>query len=737
MQKLNMNRNQWLTKPLQVILALLLITMLFQLQPDSRTAYAQKETGSIDVQHYLIDAEIIPAQQMLRTIAEVTFTPLGDTRSVIFELNGSLVIKKVTLKNGQITADPSATQPVPAPRPSTPIKSRTNAKPKPVPVTAADAQKTDFPKTSARPEASLLFIQDNRENMNVRIDLGGMAAKGQPVTLRFEYEGALESPQGGPIQNARLAYVGETGSYLCYAARWFPFHEYAADRATYAINIKAPKDTIVAGYSEQPITPVTTTDKQKNESVTWSFVSTRPVLPGNFAAAKYIVRNFTQGGMTVDVYTRPGNETSVDRTGELAGKFLEYYSSKFGQCNFGNKFVIAETDEETLETYSGAGMLFLSPRALATGNEETIGREVAYQWWGQSVGIASFDDILLSQGLAQFSLLLYIKDNSTETQFQQAVQAETEKALAFEQSSSIRNAPKQLDDQTPAYRSVIFNKGALVFNMLRQLLGDQKNEQLLRDYFQQFNGKNITLDEFEAFAQKSAGRDLRGFFGQWVDSTGVPEFRADWRILRRAEGFRVPGTVKQELEAFEMPVDLLLRTEGGQERETVFMKGTSVDFDISTKNKPIEIIVDPDMKIVRSSEEIRQAVVVRRGIEHFKEQEFIEAEQQFQAAIKLNRVNSWAWYNLGLLYMTQRNYQKGLDAFDQALNGNLRPDWIEVWSYIYRGNAWDALAQRERAVAEYRKATETGNNYDNAQKVAQKYIEQPFDQKKQKQVASN
>jgi tetratricopeptide (TPR) repeat protein len=87
--------------------------------------------------------------------------------------------------------------------------------------------------------------------------------------------------------------------------------------------------------------------------------------------------------------------------------------------------------------------------------------------------------------------------------------------------------------------------------------------------------------------------------------------------------------------------------------------------------------------------------------------------------------------------MTQRNYQKGLDAFDQALNGNLRPDWIEVWSYIYRGNAWDALAQRERAVAEYRKATETGNNYDNAQKVAQKYIEQPFDQKKQKQVASN
>jgi tetratricopeptide (TPR) repeat protein len=166
------------------------------------------------------------------------------------------------------------------------------------------------------------------------------------------------------------------------------------------------------------------------------------------------------------------------------------------------------------------------------------------------------------------------------------------------------------------------------------------------------------------------------------------------------------------------------------------MKGTSVDFDIQTKSKPVEVIVDPDSKIMRSSEELRQAVVVRRGIEHFREQEYTEAEQQFQAAIKLNRANSWAWYNLGLLYLTQRNYSKALDAFDQALQGNLKPDWVEVWSYIYRGNAWDALGQRERAVAEYNKAISNGNNYDNAQGAAQGYLEQPFDQKKARQVAS-
>ena len=63
--------------------------------------------------------------------------------------------------------------------------------------------------------------------------------------------------------------------------------------------------------------------------------------------------------------------------------------------------------------------------------------------------------------------------------------------------------------------------------------------------------------------------------------------------------------------------------------------------------------------------------------------------------------NPRAQYNLGLLYVTQRNWNKALDAFDQGLGGALRPDWIEVWSYIYRGNCWDMIGQRERAVAEF------------------------------------
>lgn len=738
-------------------------------------AAGQSNSSEYDVRHYQIDAWLNPVQQELRARTEVTFVPATETRSVIFELNGSLTLRQITRIDAEgpaLTVETAPAAEVPTPEPSgkprltrggaatrsTPAPSAASTTTAPsapapgkkdrptgsataVPVKNAKERKgqpgasapaAEEPKVTdpAAQPAGLSFIQDNRENMNVRIDLGSVVPAGQEVTLAFEYGGALESPQGGPLPNARLAAVSPQGSYLFYAARWFPFHDYAADRATYQIRIRVPKGETVACYSDRPVTIEEELDPLTKAPLSlFTFASEKPVLPGSLAAGKYLIRSSTSGGFVVDFYVKAGDEAWADRVGPLIGSHLEFYSSQFGAYSFGRRLLVVETDEETLETYSGAGIMFVSPRALTASLEEKVAREVAYQWWGQTVGLRSFDDTLLSQGMAEFSALLYIAVNGTATQYQQALQAQLEKALAFEQSSSIRNAPSQLDDQSSAFRSVIFHKGALVFNMLRQLMGSESFDQMLRNYYMQYAGRNITLEEFESLASTAAGRDLRFFFGQWIDSTGVPEFRTEYRVLRTREGFRVPGTIRQDLDTFEMPVEIVLRTEAGSERQTLMMQGTSVDFDLQSKTMPLEVIVDPDVKIVRSSEELRQAVIVRRGIEHLRQEEYVEAEQQFQAAIKLSRSNSWAWYNLGLLYMTQRNWNRALDAFDQGLNGLLRPDWIEVWSYIYRGNCWDMIGQRERAVAEYNKAVTNGTDYDKSQSAAQGYLAQPYGRK--------
>ena len=126
------------------------------------------------------------------------------------------------------------------------------------------------------------------------------------------------------------------------------------------------------------------------------------------------------------------------------------------------------------------------------------------------------------------------------------------------------------------------------------------------------------------------------------------------------------------------------------------------------------------------SDDLRVAVVARRGIEQFREGQFAEAQQQLEAALKLDKSNSWVYYNLGLLFIEQRNWQLALDAFDSALNGNLKPSWIEAWARIKRGNAYDARGMRPQAVNEYNKAIQSGINYDNAPATAKKYLATPY-----------
>jgi aminopeptidase N len=270
----------------------------------------------------------------------------------------------------------------------------------------------------------------------------------------------------------------------------------------------------------------------------------------------------------------------------------------------------------------------------------------------------------------------------------------------------------------------------MVFRMLRETIGRDNFDRLLRTFLENYRAKNASIDEFEKLANQVSNESLRYFFAQWIEGTGVPEFTVDYQIIRTRSGkFRTRGTVKQNLEALRMPVELMLRAEGDNQQTTVRIEGRSEDFDFESNGQPIEVVVDPNNKILRMSDDLRVSIIARRGIEQMKEGIYAEAQQQFEAALKLDRSNSWVYYNLGLLFLEQRNWQQALDNLEASLIGNLKPSWIEAWAHIKRGNAYDAKGERNRAVAEYNKAIASGIDYDNAQAVAKKYLAAPYDPK--------
>jgi len=644
-----------------------------------------------DIQNYRIEAQLNPDEHVMRAGAEITFTPLEATRSVVFELNGSLRVDSVE-KDGKVLTG---------------------------------------------------FVQDavgaGSLGPNVRIDLGQVVQPNQPVTIRIRWSGALTSAEGGPLATKRLAYVGPEGSYLMYASRWFPFHDYAADRATADITIIVPTGVQVGGISDEAVTPQV---DAKNGTTRFRFVNKTPVLIGNFVAGQYVVKSLRMGSYELQFFVKPGSENRVTNYGELMGHALEFYTKEYGAPAFGSRFIVAQTDDDTIEAYSGPGILFLSAKlfdAAKASSEERLQREVAYQWWGQTVGLKSFDDAWISQGLAEWSAFALRESTLSGAPLDAAQREEQERALTFEQTSSIVRAPSALDDQSAAYQSIVFYKGAMVFRMLRETMGKQQFGQLLHKFLEQYRNKSASIDDFERLTSQVAGKNMRYFFAQWVEGTGVPEFSVDYQIIRtRAGKFRTRGTVRQNFDNLHMPVELTLHSEGDSQTKILYLDGRSEDFDFESNGQPISAEVDPNDKILRMSDELKISIVARRGIELFKDGQYAEAQQQLESALKLDRNNAWVYYNLGLIYFEQKNWQLALDNFQAALDAaSSKPAWIDTWARIKRGNAFDAKGMRPQAVNEYQKAVQAGSNYDNAQAVAKKFIATPYDPKASNEQAQN
>ena len=682
------------------ILGLGLSAVLFS----AGAAAQQVQRAPFDVNDYKMDVQLMPNENKLNATVDVRFTPEEDTRTVSFELNGSLKIESITRLN---SFAPNAGSPT--------TKTKTPT-----------AAKTSVAGSAAANQ--ITFIQDQTGvsdlGPSVRIDLGDTVIKGTPVTLRFKYGGVLATAAGGPLLTKRLAYVGAKDGYLFYAARWFPFHNYAADQATSDVTISVPGGFQVVGSSDAPAT---------NAGGKYRFVQTKPALVGNIAYAKYSAKTLRFSDYELQFYTRVGNDALVASYGEILGRALDFYTKQYGEPQGGKRLQIVQIDDESLDFYSTQGMIFMASRLFEQGRDitqERLQREAALQWWGLSVGLKSFDDAWISQGLAEFSAFALRESTLSGGQLENLRRELLEKSLTFEQTASLSRTPANLDDQSTAYQYIMYGKGASVFRLLRDTLGVDKFNQLLRTFLQQYRGKNASIDDFEKLATQIHGQPMRYFFARWVEGTGVPEFTTDYQIIRTRGGkFVTRGTIKQNYDNLRLPVELQLKSEGesGLKTVTVDIEDASADFNIESDGKPIGVVIDPNFKLLRISQDLRVSSIARRGIEQFRDGNYVEAQQQFEAALKLDRSNSWIYYHLGLLFLEQRNYDLAIDNFKAALGGTLSPTWLSVWSNIKMGNAYDAKGDHARATAAYSRAQNLGDDYDNAQEAVKKYQAQPFD----------
>jgi tetratricopeptide (TPR) repeat protein len=236
----------------------------------------------------------------------------------------------------------------------------------------------------------------------------------------------------------------------------------------------------------------------------------------------------------------------------------------------------------------------------------------------------------------------------------------------------------------------------------------------------------VSTDEFRKLSEEFAGQSLQGFFIQWIESSGAPEFKLEYTVFRTQKGFRVMGKVSQDLDTFRMPVTLHVETEGNPEEKAIEVVGTSSEFAMETFGKPKTVTLDPKQQVLRFDDAMRVAVAIRRGEQFAEVSEFQEALKEYQKAIDVKRNSSLAHYRVAELFFLQNNYQSAANGIREVLNGDLDPKWTEVWAHINLGKIFDVTDQRERTVNEYRQALRTKDDTQGALELAGKYINEKY-----------
>jgi hypothetical protein len=583
----------------------------------------------------------------------------------------------------------------------------------------------------------LEFSRDANLPLLLTIGLGESATPGKKITLQFDYAGPVSSEDDSPTKGVRFANIDKLSGYLLLPSRWFPLTNFPSNRYTGTFKIIVPNTFVVVGTgkSDQPTTqPALGRGDTPKLSYTFHCDKAAPV--GTFVMGALQLSPVQTEGMSASIFTPPAQAPTANAYATSLSHIISYFSETFGSLEEQPTWTIAQLPDGTLQGYAAPGLLLVSARQWTTkGNDRMLSQLAAEQWWGERVMPATLADMWLTGGLSRYSEALYAEQSDGVGGLHKALEDFAVGALMYEDTAPIAQS-QRLATFSNEYRSVVADKGALVFHMLRTELGDDAFNSLLHDFYKKYEGKTATIAEFEAMAKAKAPAPAKGqaplnlvsFFAQWLNSTGIPEFKLEYITYRTAKGFKVVGKIHQDLDTFRMPVEIRVDTEGNPEFKKLLVTGTTSDFIIETfgRPKPNGIVIDPNNNLLKSSPRLRVHAAIARGEGYAELGKYYEAIQEYQHALDLQPGNSLANFRMGEAMFYQKNYQSAANAFRAALSGDLDPKWTDVWSHIYIGKIWDLLDQRARAVNEYSLAQHTGDDTAGAQAEATRFLQKPY-----------
>lgn len=451
--------------------------------------------------------------------------------------------------------------------------------------------------------AFLRHEDDDNTQQSLYVFLPRAFAPPDTVMLSFYYEGEIAERKVGEF------YV-EAGS------AWYPRLGYAV-RNTYDIAFRTPRE----------LTFLLSGDLVDSSTVGDTLITrwrvTRPAANIAFNIGHFTKYDYGTERLPVDLYyneplhrhiLKGSGQRVYKDVGEDLTKSVVLFDSLFKAYPY-ERLTVSEIILQHGESFPGFVHLGAST-FMATdhwGADHLFrAHEMAHQWFGSTVGYATYHDQWLSEGFAEYAALLYYRQEFGEHKFWEKLKDYRKEIFSArkyllwdgEESGPIILGFRTASSKTEGdYGLIIYRKAAMVLHMLRDLLSDPVTGDdasffdMLATYVSQFAGQPVSTAEFQAHVEEFAGQDMTWFFRQWVYQNELPEVHFTYVLEEAADsGWAVAGQARLEKvgRSFRLPLPYEIEYEDGS-RETgrLWLERPLTDFRLIVKRRPKKVRVNP------------------------------------------------------------------------------------------------------------------------------------------------
>ena len=384
--------------------------------------------------------------------------------------------------------------------------------------------------------------------------------------------------------------ISAKGSFLLAGAGWYP--ELLDSRPTYRITVSAPAGMIAvtAGRSRGRVT--------ENGKTLSDWEVDYPVRGLALSVARYEVEEKSLGKVTVATYLLPQNMHLAASYLNAAAGYIELYSDLFGPYAF-EKFAVVENFFPTGFGFPSYTLMGGSVLRLPFIVHTSLGHEIAHCWWGNGVFV-DYDEGNWSEGLTTYVAdYLYQEMKSAEAAREYRVQWLRNFSTLVHPASDFALSRFQSRYDSVS-KAIGYDKGAMVFHMIRRVIGEEAFWGSLRDIYRDRLFQPTSWSDFQRAFELRGQRSLQNFFAQWVYRPGAPRFRVgDVSTENRDNEWKIGGQIIQAEPYFDFPLTLALKTEKKTITRTIAVSGPVTSFELNCDDSPLKLTADPADDILR------------------------------------------------------------------------------------------------------------------------------------------